>query len=371
MASTDRIFYAVQAVGIAPATGNGTTAITAIPTTGAGGVLANGTPFVATSKGFEWIHGLQTAGITTTFNTENLFEYGQLQVYQYIEDLPTIEITLEKVLDGHKCLYLQSVGQAGTGNVFTAAKSSCSAYMVIYPDNFSSASGTGANSFLYCSGMYVGNVNYTFGVDGNFTESITLQGYDKKWYNPDTSVFTTPFKTAATFDAPFVTGIARRNSIVLASSTFPTEVSNNIRTGSGNVQNISISCDFGREDNFELGTYRPYTKFTSIPLQTTCDFEVVSLSGDIVNASGDSVVRYDAPIGTANAIKISLDINGTGASTPSGLFEVDLGTAVRLKSVNYTGGDTGGGNASVTYSYVAFNTFSVKDSHSAITGYWT
>jgi hypothetical protein len=366
MASTDRIFYAVQAVGIAPATG----ANAAVPGTGAGGKLASATAFTATNQGFEWIHGLQTAGITTTFNTENLFEYGQLQVYQYIEDLPTIEITLEKVLDGHKCLYLQSVGQSGTGNVFTAAKSSCSAYMVIYPDNFSSASGTGANSFLYCSGMYVGNVNYTFGVDGNFTESITLQGYDKKWFTPDdASSFVTPFKTAATFDAPLVTGIARRNSIVLASSTFPTEVSNNIRTGSGNVQNISISCDFGREDNFELGKYRPYTKFTSIPLQTTCDFEVVSLSGDIVNASGDNVVRVDAP--ATNGIKISLDINGTGASTPSGLFAVDLGSAVRLKSVNYTGGDTGGGNASVTYSYVAFNTFSVKDSHSQITGYWT
>jgi hypothetical protein len=369
MASTDRIFYAVQAVGIAPATGDGTNAIAAIPATGAGGKLADAAGFVATSKGFEWIHGLQTAGITTTFNTENLFEYGQLQVYQYVEDLPTIEITLEKVLDGHKCLYLQSVGQAGTGNVFTAAKSTCSAYMVIYPDNFSSASGTGANSFLYCSGMYVGNVNYTFGVDGNFTESITLQGYDKKWFTPDTtSSFVTPFKTAATFDSPLVTGIARRNSIVLENSSFPTEVANNIRSGSGNVQNISISCDFGREDNFELGKYRPYTKFTSIPLQTTCDFEVVSLSGDIVNASGDNVVRVDAP--ATNSIKIQLDINGTGSTAPSGLFEVDLGSAVRLKSVNYTGGDTGGGNASVTYSYVAFNTFSVKDSHSSVTGYW-
>lgn len=369
MATTDRIFYAVQAVGIAPATGNGTTAITAIPTTGVGGVLANGTPFLSTAKGFEWIHGLQTAGITTTFNTENLFEYGQLQVYQFVEDLPTIEITLEKVLDGHKCLYLQSVGQSGTGNVFTAAKSKCSAYMVIYPDSYSSASGTGANSFLYCSGMFVNSVNYTFGVGGNFTESITLQGYDKKWYIPDSSVFTTPFKTSSPYDTPLVTGIARRNSIVLDNCLFPAEVSGNIRAGVGNIQNISIACDFGREDNFELGQYRPYTKFTAIPLQTTCDFEVVSLSGDIVNASGDNVVRTDAL--AYNPIKIQLDINGTGASTPSGLFQVDLGTAVRLKSVNYTGGDTGGGNASATYSYVSFNTFSVTDSHASATGYWT
>jgi hypothetical protein len=133
--------------------------------------------------------------------------------------------------------------------------------------------------------------------------------------------------------------------------------------------NINISADFGRDNIYELGSYRPYYKFATYPIAITCDFEVVSLSGDIINASGSNVVRTDAP--ATNSIKISLDINGTGATTPSGLFEVDLGSAVRLKSVNYTGGDTGGGNASVTYSYVAFNTFSVKDSHSAATGYWS
>jgi hypothetical protein len=36
-------------------------------------------------------------------------------------------------------------------------------------------------------------------------------------------------------------------------------------------------------------------------------------------------------------------------------MQIDLGTKNKLTSVNYTGGDTGGGNATVTYSYQTFN----------------
>jgi hypothetical protein len=39
-----------------------------------------------------------------------------------------------------------------------------------------------------------------------------------------------------------------------------------------------------------------------------------------------------------------------------------LGTKNKLTSVNYTGGDTGGGNVSVTYSYTTFNDFVVAHS---------
>jgi hypothetical protein len=34
---------------------------------------------------------------------------------------------------------------------------------------------------------------------------------------------------------------------------------------------------------------------------------------------------------------------------------IDLGHKNKLQSVNYTGGDTGGGNVTITYSYSNFN----------------
>ena len=40
----------------------------------------------------------------------------------------------------------------------------------------------------------------------------------------------------------------------------------------------------------------------------------------------------------------------------------DLGDKCKLTSVNYSGGDTGGGNATITYSYSTFNELSIEDS---------
>ena len=360
MASTDRIFYAVQAVGISPATG----ATVVVPATGVGGGISNAASFVSTTNGFEWLHGVQSAGFSTTFNTDNLFEYGQSQVYQFVDEVPDIEVTFEKVLDGYKGLYLQSVGQEGTGNVLLAAKKACDVTLLIYPDSFEYAGSGGAagtaNSLLFCSGMRVGNVTYTMPVEGNFTESITLQGNDKKWYTPSGD-FTLPYNNT---DAPQAGQVGKRQALNVSSSSIPSEVSGHIRSGAGNIQNITVTADFGRENNLELGRYRPYTKFTTLPLQVTCDFEVLSLSGDIVDATSD------APRGSGfnRAINLVLDINSTAAS---GAYGINLGSGCRLTSVNYTGGDTGGGNATVTYSYSVFNKFSVSDSHSAVTGYWT
>lgn len=355
MANTDRIFYAVQAVGMGP------TSVVPVTT---GGFVINST---FTQTGYEWLHGVQSAGFSTTFNTDNLFEYGQLQIYQFVDEVPDIEVTLEKVLDGYKGLYLMSVGQAGTGNVLEAAKKACNVYLAIYPDTFvyaGSGGGTGAaNSLLFCSGMRVSNASYTFGVDGNFTESITLQGNDKKWYTPSGNWTSLPYNNT---DQPQAGLVAKRQALEIAANktVLPTEVSSTIRDSSGNIQNISITADFGRENNLELGRYRPYTKFTTLPLQVTCDFEVLSLSGDIVDANSD------APRGTGynRQIVVYLDANSTEAS---GLYKFDLGSGCRLTSVNYTGGDTGGGNATVTYSYTVFNKFSVTDSHSDVTGYWS
>ena len=44
---------------------------------------------------------------------------------------------------------------------------------------------------------------------------------------------------------------------------------------------------------------------------------------------------------------------------------IDLGHKNKLQSVNYTGGDTGGANVTITYSYTNFNDLDVTHSSSA------
>jgi hypothetical protein len=353
--ANNRIFYAVQAVGIGSCP------------TGSGSITSEG-------SGFRWMKGVQSVGITTNFNLEQVFEVGQLELYQNVENVPEIEVTIEKVIDGRHGLYLQSVGLNGTGNIVNAANQRCDVWLAIYPDTNSSASGTAPETLVYCSGMRVSNVTYTLPVEGNSTESVTLVGNDKKWYN--TAAFgsnaniNTGFATISNSPHAPNTSVARRQNFNATKSSIPSTVSGAIRGGIGNIQNVTITADFARDNIYELGSFRPYYKYARYPIGITCDFEVMSISGDKVQASGDAFNL------TPETIKVVVDTNGTGVA--SGELAIDIGGTNKLTSVNYSGADTGGGNATVRYSYQTFNKFLVTDSYAGngnsdgVTGdYWT
>jgi hypothetical protein len=86
MSANNRIFYACQAVAI--------------------GLYQNvGQQPPAARLDLEPVHGVQSVGINTTFNLEQAFELGQISIYENIEGLPDIEVTLEKVLDGYPLIY--------------------------------------------------------------------------------------------------------------------------------------------------------------------------------------------------------------------------------------------------------------------------
>ena len=336
--ANNRIFYAVQAVGIGA---------TPVPS---GSITSEG-------SGFRWMKGVQSVGITTNFNLEQAFELGQLALYQNIENVPEIEVTVEKVIDGRHLLYLQSAGQTATGNIVSAAAQRCDVWLAIYPDTNSAASGNSLETLVYCSGMRVNNATYTFPVDGNATESVTLVGNDKLWYAGSAfggNINTGFAQILATPHSPSV-NVARRQYFQTSASTIPGKVAGAIRGGIGNIQNITVAADFNRDNIFELGSFRPYYKYARFPITVTCDFEVMSISGDKIQASGD------APNQDANGetILLKVDVDPTG---PSGLLQIDLGSRNKLTSVNYTGGGTDGGNATVRYSYQTFNAFLVTDS---------
>ena len=44
-------------------------------------------------------HGVQTVGVATSFTLEQVFELGQLAIYENIEVIPEIEMSINKVLD--------------------------------------------------------------------------------------------------------------------------------------------------------------------------------------------------------------------------------------------------------------------------------
>jgi hypothetical protein len=339
MADNDRIYYAIQALGMAPH----------------GLIDASGH-----ASGFMTAHGLQSAASNTTFNTDQVFELGQLEIYSNIEGLPNIEVTAQKVLDGYPLLYhLATASGIVSAELVSRAKGRAFVSMNLYPDTNANASGTPINT-VGMSGMYVSSLSYTLQVDGNCTEDITLVGNDKIWS-------TSGFHFLPDFDgddeplAPPASGeVQRREDVIMGSgasgSLWPKEIPGidasgwNLLDGdkySAHLQTTTISVDLGREDINELGKRAPYHRFASYPIEITCAIEVMNVKGDMVNAVADPAVGVE---NTADqVIKIFLR-DGT-------VF--DLGSKNRLQSVANTGGDAGGGNATMTYNYRNFNKLTI------------
>jgi hypothetical protein len=350
--ANNRIYYAIQQVALGPASGSMTE-----------------------------VHGLQTVGITTNFNLEQVFEMGQLAIYQNVEEVPDIEVTLNKVLDGYPLIYVLAT-ETGTSvatglvaaNPSLPGRQNARADMQLGIFSDTSLSATGSSiSAVTCSGMYVSSVSYTFPVDGNFTEDVTLVGNNKVWGAVVTGSF------SGNDDEPLsAQGVGRRQYLKMDACRFPTQipgisaggVNEPIGNGSGfavHFQNITVSCDLGREAINELGTFAPYHRYVTFPVEVTSEFEVVAVTGDMINATESGY--YAGLTGTVVAGDNTPQCDGRHNLIDQTIFletcegtRIYLGEKSKLTSVNYTGGDTGGGNVSVTYSYSTFNDFVVAHS---------
>ena len=346
MGTNNRIFYACQAVAIVPKTGHRK------PT--ANDVLL----------------GVQGVGLSSTFTLDQVFELGQIEIYENIEDVADIEVTLEKVIDGHPFIYEHASNFTCRTDLVTASKNRCDVYLAIYDDGLSHATGVPRN-VCWNSGMYTSSVSYNYSVDGSATESVTLVGNDRMWNDNagDTALAANNqwnlagAQTDAIFDGDHTpkSGVVRRVNVDIKNSTLPDIVgsqkgadptSARILSLAKHLQSISVSTDFGQEQINELGRFGPYARYATFPIEVTSEFEVISTSGDLVSVSGST-------INTSNQAIVIKDTAGT---------VLDLGAVAgtsgknKLSSVSYSGGDTGGGNASITYSFSNFNVLTVTSS---------
>ena len=306
------------------------------------------------------VKGLQSVGMSSTFTLEQVFEVGQLAIYENIEDIADIEVTLEKLIDGHNLIYALASAGACRTDIVAASKERSDLYLGIFDDGVSNATGVPRN-ICWNSGMYISSVSYSYAVDGNATESVTMVGNDRYWNSVATANNTGKTAagqwpadlTSAIFDGTHspASGVVRRVDVDMAASTLPAIVTSQMdagdvvgKAGGFRIQSVSVSADFGQEQILELGRFGPYTRYASFPIEVTSEFEVMATSGDLVTVSG----------------------NGTNLSNNTIIIKDDAGTILnlstknKLSSVSYTGGDTGGGNATVSYSFSNFNDLLVQ-----------
>lgn len=381
--SNKRIFYASQSINLQPVSTG-----TADPVN-----YRDASHYVKYGDGDNWVVplGLQSAGISTTFNSEPVSQLGTLQIYAQTETSPEVEVTLSKVIDGTAPLYSLCTAKVDpdtntdlksiNADITQVSTNMVNVRIAVAKDTGSAATGT-ANHHTLCERMYLSSVSFTLPVDGNATEEVTLVGTNKSWGTTVTlpgDTTSTPYGTGT--DAIVrrqyvsVTGTATssrdsygRLSSMPAYSILPSNLPRYTVNGISQprLQNITVNASFNRENINELGFFGPYYKYTTFPIEVTSEFEAIAVSGDMITANdfeyrdneGNDASTFSCTTKYSNLTDEEIVIKVCGITANDSLY-IDLGKKNKLTSVNYTGGDTGGGNATVTYSYQTFNKLNV------------
>ena len=424
--SNRRTFYAIEQVAIKDNAASPTNSVAPLNAREyASGLLACD-DVDAVGGLWEVPRGLQSVAMSTNFNRETVFQLGQVELYEYSERQPDIEVTLEKVIDGTKPLWFMLTDPNFTDLVGKTAFYRSDIILNIYSDTQFRADTSAPLSTVVASGMYLSTVTYTFPIDGAVTESITLVGNDKRWANFDSSVVGEEVSTyppvltppdnetpvgvpsgvfgheslggvqeLAGGDGGFGilvvgSGVQRREEVDIRRSVLPSDIPGiPIATGSGvtteqleeqgymsvacsgavdsagnpltqlvvnantadvieHLQTITVTADIGRDDIFELGSKRPFTKYVTFPVEVTTAIEVVTSQGDLVDATSEVDCGPDQ---TANNTIIIRTCDG---------MQVDLGDSNVLTTIDVGGGEAGGDNMTVTYNFSSFNVLNIS-----------
>lgn len=358
------------------------------------------------SGDFDVVYGAQSADVSTNFNLTQIFELGQLAIYQNVEDLPDVEVSVNKIFDGKPLIWHLATQGSTTTSPTLAGRSNtrCSLGLALFPDTNDSATGT-PNSIMECSGLYPRTLTYTFTADGSpFTESITFVGNDKI-YNTDSRIVNTDVLSRAaalSFNGVFAgnndtpTGIVKSEGIIFSTSESNTDANSMIADSdctilppdvdgisadgvndvnaegqyNCHVQSITISTDLGREALNELGRRGPYHRYATFPTEVTCAIEALSLSGDQGSAVEAGIYSTGEGCGANNTNLVDRTIR---IATCEG-YRFYLGIKNRLSSIEFGGGTTDGGNDTNTYNFSNFNDLTImhqNDPHASGSAWWT
>jgi hypothetical protein len=244
----------------------------------------------------------------------------------------------------------------GSGSLASLANNRCGLRMQLFSDTQTQATGVPLAS-VECAPAYLSSVSYKFPTEGNFTEDVTLVSNDKTWATGTAAAAVTD-SVLATGSPSDQFGILRRgqwskNSILPNSGAVSATVSGVISSSSGGIpsgskiNNVTVSMNLGREQIRELGSRTPFYRYIKFPVEVTTEIEVTANTGDMVGVSAGASGCSNPKALTNKQIVIKL-CDGT---------TLDLGSKNKLTSVNFTGGDTGGSNASITYSYTTYSEF--------------
>lgn len=306
------------------------------------------------SNDYTAVHGLASLSTNLRFTQTPYFEIGQQEVLEIKEELPDVSVTTEKQLDGYPPVYILMTKGGTSASLAGRSNARSSVGIAYFSDTQDSASGVALDQTVI-SGLYVNQVEYTFPVQGAFTESVTAVGNNMVW---DDDFTFTDFEND---DEPLAIagsgGVNIRQDLILGqvvgATRLPSEIPGvspsgyvpyNVTTQSydASLQSIRVSTSLGRDNLLQLGKRGPYHRTAQFPVEVTCDIEILSKQGHAISADETS---------ESNLTNQTIYIKAREG------LALDLGTRNKLTGVTQGGGNAGqnGGNVSHTFSYINYN----------------
>ena len=253
-------------------------------------------------------NGIQSVSVNASVDFEQAFQLGTLQICEHLEGVPNVEISSEKAWSNAAGCWWKSAG--GTTSLVSANQSG-SVSMSLADDKSATFTTSG---FVSATKMSLSSWSVTFPVDGFATESVTLVGNDISWSAGSVAISQ---PTATCTGATFV----RRQDVAEESR----------------AQSIAFSCDVGREELFQLGKKQPYARPATFPVECSSDWEYLATQGgkvgDVYPVDGEDDVATEE---TKSYEGVSMAL-------------------AKLAGTSYSGGDAGGGNATITFNYIGYN----------------
>lgn len=418
--ANNRVFYAIEQLAIKDNSASPTNATVNFNAEEyATGSMASGIDQVQGK--WEVPRGMQSVGMSTTFNLEEVFELGQVEVYEQSERQADVEFTLSKIIEGSKPLWFMLTDPSVNNNLVGKTSSyKTDVILTIYSDTQYRADNDPLSACLG-SGMYLSSMSYTFTQDGPVTEEATLISNDKIWTSFDATISGQDDKilevqtgddnahpgleweapvgvpsgvfgwdneggaqevaggTATAGTKVVGSGVQRREEVDMRRSVLPADIPGVTTFTASNVFAATVGgvTDADGNDTITQLIGDSNVDYVAEHIQSiTCTADLAR--SDIFElGSKRAYLRYvDFPVEVTCSIEVItsngdlVDARSEDATdntvanntiiirTIDGM-QVDLGDSNRLVSVDNGGGDAGGDNMTATYNYRSFNTFNV------------
>ena len=268
------------------------------------------------------IPGVQSVGITTQLNNEYFVPIGSKSPSLVYAKTPDITFTYTEAFDS-----LENLSEISGCNDFIDL------FMFVGEDDTECMD---ARKYIRCRYLLLESATYSLGVNGIFTCEKNYKGFSRYICSTSSNI------TLPSCPGPITSSnlVGSRKNFNLSSSSLPAVVTNN------SLQNISIKYSITREVINEPGTRTPYGFMTRFPIETSCNFEVLSRDLDVATQNFADTSCSGLSSNPISFTLATCGINGNNSSITI--------TGASLTNMSYSGGDASGSNQTISAEFISY-----------------